>query len=328
MRTGAAAGHHGYYHEAVCFGSDEDLLAVALPFLTGGVDAGEPTVVALGSRHTELVRAALPPGLPVTYLTGASVYARPAGAIRAYRELLAGYHAGGAAQIRIIGAVPPEVLGVTWDWWARYESAVNHAYDEFPLWGMCAYDTRTTSAAVLADVRRTHPRTALPGGRHVPNRDYTDPIPYLGERRQPVPDPVQRTTPRADLLAPTAAEARRAVRDAGRGHLPYQEVEDLIVAVSEAVANAHRHGRGPIRVRLWCGADRIVVAVTDSGTGPKDPFAGLLPAGDGSHGGLGLWIAHQSCNHVALYRDPAGFTIRLTAGNPHHDLRPESAGPQ
>jgi len=46
MRTGAAAGHTGYYHEAVCYGSDDDLLAVTLPFLLGGVAAGEPTVVS------------------------------------------------------------------------------------------------------------------------------------------------------------------------------------------------------------------------------------------------------------------------------------------
>jgi anti-sigma regulatory factor (Ser/Thr protein kinase) len=327
MRTGAAAGHHGYYHEAVCYDTDEDLLAVAVPFLTGGIDAGEPTVVALGGHHAELVRAALPAGLPVTYLTGGSVYARPAGAIRAYRKLLADYTAGGAAQIRIIGELPAEALGVTWDWWARYESAINHAYDEFPLWSMCAYDTRTTPAEVLADVRRTHPRTALPDGRHVPNRDYTDPIPYLSRPRQPVPDPVQRTAAAADLLEPSAALARQAVRDAGHGRLPRQDVEDLIVAVSEAVTNAHRYGRQPVRMRLWTAADRLVVTVTDSGAGPKDPFAGLVPAGDGAHGGLGLWIAHQSCNHVALYRDRGGFTIRLTAGNPHHDAPPGPAGP-
>jgi anti-sigma regulatory factor (Ser/Thr protein kinase) len=129
---------------------------------------------------------------------------------------------------------------------------------------------------------------------------------------------VQQTEPRAELEGPTLSEARQAVRDADRGHLPARDVDDLIVAVSEAVANAQRHGRGPVRMRLWSGADRIIVTVTDSGDGPKDPFAGLLAAGDGSAGGLGLWIAHQSCNHVALHRHPDGFTIRLTAGNPHH----------
>jgi anti-sigma regulatory factor (Ser/Thr protein kinase) len=72
----------------------------------------------------------------------------------------------------------------------------------------------------------------------------------------------------------------------------------------------------PARMRLWRAPDRLVVTVTDAGGGPRDPFAGLLPAGSGADGGLGLWIVHQSCSHVAMYRDPTGFTIRLTAGTP------------
>jgi anti-sigma regulatory factor (Ser/Thr protein kinase) len=318
MRTGAAAGHVGYYHESVCYASDEDLLAVAVPFLAGGSDAGEPTVVSMGGRNAELIRSALPAGAEVTFLSGDSLYARPAAAIRSYRTLLAGYVADGATQIRIIGELSPEMFGVTWDSWARYESAINHAYDEFPLWSMCAYDTRATPEPVLADVLRTHPRTALPDGRHVPNATYVDPVTYLSDLRSPVPDPLESEEPVADLTDPPAALARQVVRDGSRGVLPDQDVEDLVLSVSEAVANAHRHGRAPGRMRLWTGADRVVVAVTDSGAGPKDPFAGLLPAGDGSDGGLGLWIINQMCNHVAMHRAPDGFTIRLTAGNPYH----------
>ena len=60
----------------------------------------------------------------------------------------------------------------TWDWWCRYESAVNDAYDEFPLWGLCTYDTRTTPAAVLADVARTHPTFVTADGGRLPSREY------------------------------------------------------------------------------------------------------------------------------------------------------------
>jgi anti-sigma regulatory factor (Ser/Thr protein kinase) len=318
MRTGAAAGHLGYYHESVCYASDDDLLAVAVPFLAGGVEAGEPTVVSMGRRASDLIRSALPAGAEVTFLSGDSLYARPAAAIRSYRNLVAGYVAGGAAQIRIIGELPPEMFGATWDSWARYESAINHAYDGFPLWSMCAYDTRATPEPVLADVLRTHPRTAMPDGRHVPNSTYVDPVTYLSELRTPVSDPLQHGEPLIDLTDPSAAGSRQAVRDADRGVLPEQCVEDLVLAVSEAVANAHRHGRAPRRIRLWTGTDRIIVSVTDAGPGPKDPFAGLLPAGDGSDGGLGLWIINQMCDHVVMHQEADGFTIRLTAGNPYH----------
>jgi anti-sigma regulatory factor (Ser/Thr protein kinase) len=317
VRTGAAAGHRGYFHEAVCYDSDEHLLSVVVPFLLGGVAAGEPTLVALGERNVALVRAALPADCPVVYLSGSAVYARPAGAIRSYRDLLAGHVAEGAGQIRIIGELSPESLGPTWDWWANYESAINHTYDDFPLWSMCAYDTRTTPAPVLADVVRTHPRTALPDDGHRLNAQYTDPEVFLLENRPADPDPIQRMTPAADLTDLTPGQSRRAVRAANTGRLSEDDLEDLIIAVSEVVTNAHRYGRPPVRMRLWTAPDRIVVAVGDGGAGPKDPFAGLLPARSESSAGLGLWIAHQACSHVQMHRGPRGFTIRLTGGQPY-----------
>ncbi|MCI4065162.1 sensor histidine kinase [Micromonospora sp. R77] len=316
-RTGAAAGHVGYFHEAIFFDSDEHLLAVVVPFLLDGVAAGEPALVGFGERNSDLVRRALPAGSPVTFLPGGDVYARPTGAIRSYRQLLSSYVAEGAQQIRIVGELPAADLGSTWDWWARYEAAINHAYDDFPLWSMCAYDTRIAPARVLDDVARTHPRVACPDGTHVPTGVYTDPRRYLTEPRPMLPDPVQRTAPMVELTDPTPAQARAAVHAADRGQLPAEDIDDLVVAVSETVTNALRHGKPQVRMTLWAAEDRIVVSVRDAGPGPTDPFAGLLPSATETAGGLGLWISYQSCNHVALQRDPDGFTLRLTAGNPY-----------
>ena len=41
MRTGPAGGHDGIFHEAAFYASDEQFLAVVLPFLRDGVAAGE-----------------------------------------------------------------------------------------------------------------------------------------------------------------------------------------------------------------------------------------------------------------------------------------------
>ncbi|MDG4795833.1 anti-sigma factor RsbA family regulatory protein [Micromonospora sp. WMMD1082] len=316
MRTGPAAGRTGYFHEALCYRSDEELLAVAVPFLLGGVEAGEPTVVALDERAGGLVRAALPAEAKVEFLSGGDVYARPTATIRMYRQLLADLVAGGASQIRIIGEVPSVGLGSGWDWWARYEAAINHAYDDWPLWSMCAYDTRTTATSVLADIAATHPRFATAGDRHLPSADYVAPETFLRRERAVPPDPIQTAPPLVELVAPSAAQARAAVHQVAQGRLPDDEFDDFVVAVSEVVTNGLRHGRPPVRFRLWAGTDRVVATVSDTGTGPADPYAGLLPSRAGEPGGLGLWITHQSCRHVTHYRDAEGFTLRLTAGRP------------
>ena len=241
----------------------------------------------------------------------------PAGAIRSYRRLLSDHVAEGAGQIRIVGELFPEMFGATWDWWARYESAINHAYDEFPLWSMCAYDTRSTPAHVLAEVARTHPRTACPGGRHELNESYTPPEAFLLENRSSVDDPLQSTRPVVELADPSPGEAREAVRAVHTGQLPALDVENLVLAVSEVVTNAYKYGKAPACMRVWTGASRTVVTVADQGPGPKDPFAGLMPVASNASAGFGLWIAHQSCSHVSLYRDASGFMIRLVAGVPY-----------
>lgn len=71
------------------------------------------------------------------------------------------------------------------------------------------------------------------------------------------------------------------------------------------------HGRRPVRLRLWTGAGRAVATVADSGGGPRDPYAGLLPTTRTASGGLGLWTVHRICSDVRLDRTVDGFTVRL-----------------
>jgi anti-sigma regulatory factor (Ser/Thr protein kinase) len=312
VRSGAAAGHTGYYHQTAFYGSDEEFLAIVLPFVRGGAEAGEPTLVTLGERNAALVRSALPRGAAgVTYLPGADQYARPASAIRSYREMLAGHAAGGAAQVRIVGDVPHPGTGARWDRWARYEAAVNRAFAEFPLWGLCPYDTRTAPAAVLADVAATHPLIATADGEHLANPRFTDPDPFLADRLScgPLPDTDPATL---DVTGVTPAAARRAVRRVvAASALDDERADDLVLAVSEAVNNAHHHGVPPARLRIWDRGHRVVAAVTDGGPGPRDPYVGLLPTTETASAGLGLWMAHQMCSEVSLHRGPDGFTLRV-----------------
>ncbi|KDN21814.1 sensor histidine kinase [Amycolatopsis rifamycinica] len=315
MSTELNTAQRGYDHAAIHYASDAELLAVVVPFLTAGLTAGEPTVVSLAPERAELVRRALPPSASTRFLSTDDLYARPAAAIKSYRELMAGFVADGASGIRIVGEVPPEAIDTSWDWWARYESAVNHAYDEFPLRSMCAYDTRTTPRHVLDDVARTHPFLATPDGGHLTNAGYVDPPSFLAEPRPMKLYPIQHTVPLAELIDPQPSAARRAVADFDKTGLPAAEIDDLVLAVSEIVDNALRYGRSPVRMRIWADCEHMVVTVHDTGAGPGDPFAGLLPAGR-DIGGRGLWIAHQVCSQVALHRDDTGFTVRLTAGRP------------
>ncbi|HEX3790836.1 MAG TPA: sensor histidine kinase [Pseudonocardiaceae bacterium] len=316
MRSGPVPHHRGYLHETAFYGSDEEFLAIVLPFVTGGVEAGEPTVVALAEHNAKLLHGELPRVAGITFMPATDQYARPATAIRGYRSLLAQHVAAGAEQIRVVGDVPHPGVGAPGDSWIRYEAAVNHAYDDFPLWGLCPYDTRTTPEPVLADVTRTHPHIATTDGRHLVNSAYQDPARLLTRRAAAV-DALEFGPPTTELLNPSAHAARYAVvAAAGRTRLSLDQVTDLVFAASESVSNGLVHGRGPVLFRLWIDQNRAVVTVTDRGAGPADPLTGLVPSIDSRSAGVGLWVTHQACDYVALDRHAAGFTIRVIVGPP------------
>lgn len=313
MRSGTAAGHSGFFHQTAFYGTDDEFLGIVLPFIVEGLDAGEPVVAAFAPANQALVRQALPDA-DLIYLDGGKHYSRPACAIREYRRMLSALVAEGAAQVRVTGDVPHPGLGVPWDWWARYEAAVNVAFAEFPMWGLCPYDTRTAPASVLDQVRRSHPHVATAGGDLV-NPDYS---PESAVPDRVWSDPIERSAPVVVLVDPLPSTARAAVTVAGRvTGLSEEDTSGLMLAVSEVLSNGFLHGRAPMHLRLWTGPDRVVVTVTDQGRGPADPYAGLLPAGSAAEGrgGWGLWLAHQMCSYMTLQRDPAGFTVRMIAGH-------------
>jgi len=310
MRTGAARGQVGHFHEAGFYSSDAEFRALIVPFAEEGIAAGEPVIIGYDDRKNALIRSWLTDLSAVTFPADSGVYATPTRAIAAYRRLFELHVAQGAGQIRITGELPNLGNGGMFDGWDRYEAAVNTVWQDFPVWGLCLYDTATAAPVVRDVVERTHPRIVSPSGV----RRASDRFQVVAdfEALPPVPDPLEETSPMIELVDRSAAEARRALAQIGRGQVTDTILDDLLLGVSEAVSNALIHGRPPATVRIWAAPDRIVVSVHDQGRGPADPLAGLVPAaGNAATLGLGLWLIHQLDIDVALKHADDGFTVRL-----------------
>jgi MEDS: MEthanogen/methylotroph, DcmR Sensory domain/Histidine kinase-like ATPase domain len=313
MRTGAARGHVGHFHEAGFYSDDTEFAALIVPFVEEGIAAGEPVIIGYDDRKSALLRSWLGDPSAVQFIADQSLYATPARAIAAYRRLFEHHVARGAGQIRIAGDVPHPGNGGRFDGWDRYEWAVNTVWQDFPVWGRCLYDTATAPKAVLDVVERTHPRLVSPSGQRQASERYQQmqafhPLP-------PVPDPLEASIPLMELVDPAPAEARQAIARIGHGRIPDATLADLIIGASEAVGNALRHGQRPATVRIWATLDRIVVSVHDTGPGPADPLAGLVPTTQGTAGlGMGLWVLQQLNLDAALLPTRDGFTVRLRAG--------------
>jgi hypothetical protein len=313
MRTGAASGQVGHFHEAGFYGSDAEFAALIVPFVEEGVAANEPVIIGYDERKAGLLRSWLTDPSAVEFIADNSLYATPARAIATYRRLFEFHVAMGAEQIRIAGDVPHQGNGGRFEGWDRYEWAVNAVWQDFPVWGLCLYDTTTLPEAVLEVVERTHPRIVSPSGQRRPSDRYQD-VPVF-EGLPPAPDPLEASEPTVELTDRPAADARHALADVGRGRIEDPTLADLIAGTSEAVSNALCYGKPPSTVRIWAAPDRIVVHVRDTGPGPTDPLAGLVPASHPtSSPGWGLWVLHQLDIDAALIHASNSFTVRLRAG--------------
>ena len=312
MRTGAARSHVGHYHEAGFYGSDAEFADLIVPFVEEGVAAGEPVIIGYDDRKADLLRSRLADSAAVEFIGDQSLYASPARAIASYQRLFEFHVATGAQQIRIAGDVPHPGNGRRFEGWDRYEAAINTVWQDFPVWGLCLYDTTSAPQTVLDVVERTHPRLVSPSGQRRASQYYQD---MLASPLPPPPDPLEASAPILELTGRPAADTRHALARIGRSRIADATLTDLIIGASEAVSNALRHGEAPVTVRIWATPDRLMVSVHDPGPGPADPLAGLVPqSSDASTPGQGLWIMHQLDIDAALIHNSEGFTVRLRAG--------------
>lgn len=290
-----------FRHDAALYRGDREFLALALPFLRGGLAAGEPTILRVAEHRAAVVRDALddPPELTVLPPLGGG---HPFSVLHADHDRFASL-LDGAPLVRLLSETPAE--SATWDDWGPWEAAGQLVHAAQRVWRICPFDTGTTAAHVLDDVARTHPRLHTPDGERE-SPVVADAAAFLAERAS-VRDPLEDGEPVVDLVdpAPLATRTALAALDAPSG---------LVYAVSEAVTNANDHGVPPCRVRVWTAPDRMVATVHDAGPGPADPCAGLVPTRRRDlHAGMGLWMAHRMCDRVALDTSGPGFTVRLTA---------------
>ncbi len=278
--TGPAPGGDpgpGFRHDVLFYDSVEELAALAAPFLLEGLAVGDGAVIAAGPEATDALREAVGDDSLVLVLERHALYrSRTPTAITTFRGL--GEQASSGRRIRVVGEVDFGTTAADWHEWQRYEAVINVAFAGFPLWGLCLMSSALPEP-LLTTGRCTHPQLHTATGR-VANPAYVDPATYLAGL--PVPDePVERTPP--------------------------------VLAVDEMTSNGIRHGRRPVGLRLWTAPGTLVCTIRDAGAGPTDPFAGYGPAHgeDLSAGGMGLWLARQLCDHVALRRDEHGSSVRL-----------------
>jgi anti-sigma regulatory factor (Ser/Thr protein kinase) len=301
--------HDGYRHEAFFWSGDDQFLAGTVPFVTQGLAAGQPVMVAVVPPHIDLLRGALGGAADqVEFFDMLQLGANPARIIPAWERFVdahAGQPTRGIGEPIWHGRRVAELVECQ-----MHEALLNMAVDtQTPLWLMCPYDLGSLPEEVVAEAHRSHPvvvdiethrgSTTYGGAHHVATMFETD--------LQEVDVAVSHRVFGDGDLAAVRADVRACATSVG---LSQERSDDLALAVHEVALNSALHGRGASELRIWEADDALVCEVRGHGL-IADPMTGRrLPPWQEQHG-RGLWIANQLCDLVQVRSGVAGTTVRI-----------------
>jgi anti-sigma regulatory factor (Ser/Thr protein kinase) len=296
-------------HDVLIYDADEDYQRQLAPFFEAGLDAGEALVAVPGRTTEPLLRDALGAmSERVEFHRCEDWYTRPEAALAGYDTVVRTSLRNGATGVRVAAELPFCSSDAQWDDWVRYEAIINRAFAERPVSIICTCDSRVLPRHVVDAMRHTHSHVVSDGRRESP--DYQDPEEVV-RRLAAAPERLPRLH---DVAADGGSQElkdalSRALADAG---VAGDAAEAMVLAASEVVVNAERHGGGVRTLRVGGGGGNFVCEVSDAGRGLEDPLAGYLPPGAGAGHGGGLWVARQLTRRLDFVASPeGGLTVRL-----------------
>jgi anti-sigma regulatory factor (Ser/Thr protein kinase) len=296
------------HHNLFSYDDDGALVERAAPFLAGGLGEREAVVLVVDARKRALLVDALGElAGRVAYIDRDSYYTRPEDALAGYDAQVRQYVKQGFPRVRVFGELPLCRSQEESDTWIMYEALLNPAFAHHPVTIVCGLDGREQPDAVLEGSWQTHPRTMNEGWSD--NDHYHRPDEIV-RRRTPAP---------ADAYGlkavPADTDARalrvRLLAEMAAAEVPDADAFDMLTAVGEVMANAHRHGSGARRLRIGRVGEHFVCEVSDHGAGLDDPLAGYLPPRPGNGRGAGLWVARQMTRRLEMISSFRGLTTRL-----------------
>jgi anti-sigma regulatory factor (Ser/Thr protein kinase) len=303
--------HDSYRHEALLYRGEDEFVAGTVPFIRGGLEAGQPVMVAVIAPKIERLRVELGTDADrVVFVDMAALGGNPARIIPAWREFVDEHTANGQP-IRGIGEPiwagrrAPEVLECQ-----LHEALLNLAVDpDTPLWLRCPYDVSALEGDVLAEAERSHPVL-------VAEASYTGSTLYGGIHHASASFDHELAEPKVAVVELAFdASGLPAVRDVVTGRATLLEIDpdkasDLALAVHELATNSLRHGGGRGVLRVWQEPDALVCEVHDAGR-VEDPLVGRRIPTARQEGGRGVWMANNLCDLVQMRSSEAGTTVRV-----------------
>jgi len=298
-----------FWHEALIYADSAQFLAVAVPFLTAALEAGEPALVAVRQGNAQLLEQEL--GRDVDGLGFVAIEElgrNPARIVPFWRDFLAGpatRPARGISEPIWPGREPAEI-----DECQRHEYLLNLALPAGARASLlCAYDGSALADEMLAAVTRSH-QALLRDGFRQPSDSYLPECDCYGGKLSRHPADAAVFAYDRTRLSALRKRVKRAAEEIG---IRPRQAADLVAAASELAANSVAHGGGTGTMYIWREGDHLLIDFEDRGRF-EEPLAGRLHPATNQRGGRGLWLANQLCDLVQIRSGALGTTVRVQAG--------------
>ncbi|MGE5287637.1 MAG: anti-sigma factor RsbA family regulatory protein [Micromonosporaceae bacterium] len=304
-----AAGRPGLLHQGCVYRSDDEFLAMAVPFIEEGLAQGEPVLAATTSANLDLLGGALGPGVSGLDLVESAYFGhRPPQRVAAFDRYLK-RHADRPGRACILaepvwsGRSERDIQA-----WTRMEAMLNLIFADASMWMICPYDARMVREDIVADAYRTHPSFAR-GADAEASAEYLDPIAFASGLGAPaLPEPpgtAQRLVFGGDM-----AKLHQFITAAASG-LPHDHAALFVTAAAEA-ATYLQDGGGDVALAVWQRLGTIVCDLRAASREFTDPVLGMRPPSiEHPRSGDGLWLARQICERVEMSSMPDGARIQL-----------------
>ncbi|WP_052745986.1 sensor histidine kinase [Allosalinactinospora lopnorensis] len=304
-----------YQHNALLYKDEEEFLSVAVPFVRAGLEAGDVVSVCLTEASLQTMRDALgPDASSVQFADSTDAFKHPIRTFATYKGYL---RAIAPRRLRVVaGEILESHPRRNWSEWFRFEWFCNTALKDDKVTSICCYNRSMLPPEAIEYGRRTHPASFIDYDREENHDfpDFADPVsgpvtPTFG--REPLPSAPP--TAASFHVDPTDLHAVRSfvAEQARRYGMTQGPLQDLLVAVTEVVTNAIRHGTTPVTLRSWPVDSDLFCEIVDSGNWQPNEFLGWMPPESASDKEFGLWGVRMLCDIVEVRSKGKGTSVLL-----------------
>ncbi|MGH3968236.1 MAG: anti-sigma factor RsbA family regulatory protein [Mycobacterium sp.] len=304
----AQIGDAGFEHPALFYRSQQEYLDCLLPFVTDGLDAGQPVLIAVPGPNLAALRDGLGPSAARVVMADMTEVGRNPG--RILGEVLSGFveqHCG--QRVRMIGEpIWPARSAIEYPACVQHEALINRAFAGRAMTVACPYDKARLDPNVIADARSTHPVLWQAGSPEQDSATFA-PDDAWARGNQPLstnPTAVKYTVRKLADLSGARAFAAAYAQWFG---LSAARTADLQLIANELATVSVMHAGSACRLALWQHDGQLVCEARDTGH-LDDPMAGRRPYWSDTSRGQGLCVVNGIADLVRIHTTTDATTIQ------------------